>query len=329
MRAVATASWMARLMPTPPMGHMAWAASPISRTPGAVPAAQAVDHDGEHVDVVPDLRASAPSGQRGRQPGDVVHQCLQAGGPHRVVAAFGDDVGDLEVVAPVDQHEAHAGADDEGRARRGRTPPAAARNHSTSIGAPNVLGAQPRSRRTSEWRPSQATVRRARISTRPSDLGGDADTAVTATVRGAQPVDLSVERSRVNARVRRRFVGEEVEEVPLGHQGDVLVAAGQAGAVGHGVGPPPNDTGQSADLLVGRGAGTLRPSPSSSIRLSVEAWMVSPRKSRRKSACFSSTVTDRPARQQEDGQHHAGRPAADDADVSLEHLRSQSPSGEV
>src|SRR5436853_7860419 len=38
------------------------------------------------------------------------------------------------------------------------------------------------------------------------------------------------------------------------------------------------------------------PQPSSSIRLRVEAWIVSPRKSRRKSACFSSTVTVRPSR---------------------------------
>jgi hypothetical protein len=80
-----------------------------------VPAAQAVDHDGEHVDVVPRLESVGPSGQRGCQPGDVVHQLLQAGGVHRVVAALGDDVGDLEVVAPVDHHEPHARTDDEGQ----------------------------------------------------------------------------------------------------------------------------------------------------------------------------------------------------------------------
>ena len=32
--AAATASWMARLMPTPPTGDMAWAASPMQRRPG-------------------------------------------------------------------------------------------------------------------------------------------------------------------------------------------------------------------------------------------------------------------------------------------------------
>ena len=34
MLAAATASWMARLMPTPPIGDMAWAASPIASRPG-------------------------------------------------------------------------------------------------------------------------------------------------------------------------------------------------------------------------------------------------------------------------------------------------------
>src|SRR5690348_7898836 len=48
-----------------------------------------------------------------------------------------------------------------------------------------------------------------------------------------------------------------------------------------------------------RECGSLRKSssrPSSCIRSSVEGWMVSPRKSRRKSACFSSTATLTPAR---------------------------------
>lgn len=34
MLAAATASWMARLIPTPPTGDMAWAASPIASSPG-------------------------------------------------------------------------------------------------------------------------------------------------------------------------------------------------------------------------------------------------------------------------------------------------------
>ncbi len=41
--------------------------------------------------------------------------------------------------------------------------------------------------------------------------------------------------------------------------------------------------------------------------------MVSPRKSRRKSACFSSTVTRDAGARQQKAQHHARRPAAGDA----------------
>ena len=43
MRAAATASWIARLMPTPPTGDIACAASPMQQQPGPVPAPQPVD----------------------------------------------------------------------------------------------------------------------------------------------------------------------------------------------------------------------------------------------------------------------------------------------
>ena len=49
--------------------------------------------------------------------------------------------------------------------------------------------------------------------------------------------------------------------------------------------------------------------------LSVEGWTVSPRKSRRKSPCFSSTTTGDAGARQQEAQHHAGRPAAHDAAV--------------
>lgn len=55
------------------------------------------------------------------------------------------------------------------------------------------------------------------------------------------------------------LAGQEVEEVPLGHQGDVLVAAGEPGAVGHRVGLPAEDAGEAADLLVGEGEELVAP----------------------------------------------------------------------
>ena len=56
--------------------------------------------------------------------------------------------------------------------------------------------------------------------------------------------------------------------------------------------------------------------PSSYMTSSVEGWMVSPRKSRRKSACFSSTTTSTPARASRKPEHHAGGAAAGDGAAS-------------
>ena len=48
----------------------------------------------------------------------------------------------------------------------------------------------------------------------------------------------------------------------------------------------------------------------------VEGWTVSPRKSRKKSACFSSTVTGHAGAGEQQPGHHPGRPAADDQDIA-------------
>ena len=53
MLAVATASCTAMLMPMPPTGDMAWAASPMQSRPGTRPAIETVDLDGEKLDLVP------------------------------------------------------------------------------------------------------------------------------------------------------------------------------------------------------------------------------------------------------------------------------------
>jgi hypothetical protein len=49
--------------------------------------------------------------------------------------------------------------------------------------------------------------------------------------------------------------------------------------------------GELGDLLVRQAQERLEQA-----QVSVDGWMVSPRKSRRKSACFSSTMTSTPAR---------------------------------
>ena len=51
MFAAATASWIARLMPIPPIGDMACAASPIASRPGRCQQRQPVELDGQQVQV--------------------------------------------------------------------------------------------------------------------------------------------------------------------------------------------------------------------------------------------------------------------------------------
>ena len=58
----------------------------------------------------------------------------------------------------------------------------------------------------------------------------------------------------------------------------------------------PLTTASRVRMLVCGSARNRSRSPSSPSRVTVDGWMVSPRKSRKKSACFSSTTTSMPAR---------------------------------
>ena len=81
------------------------------------------------------------------------------------------------------------------------------------------------------WRPSQPMVRCAGISTGPLgvlalDAGGD---AVLLEEAGGFPTHAEGEGGIVGG-----FGGEEVEEVPLGHEGDEFCVDGEVGEVGDG-----------------------------------------------------------------------------------------------
>src|SRR4051794_6045912 len=66
------------------------------------------------------------------------------------------------------------------------------------------------------------------------------------------------------------------------------------------------------------------PRPSSSIRVSVEGWTVSPRKSRRNVSCFSSTTTGTPAlASSSPSTMPAGPPPTTQTVVSIADLQSQ------
>ncbi len=119
--------------------------------------------------------------------------------------------------------------------------------------------------------------------------------------------------AHVEARIFLAELRDEVQEVPLRHEREELAVRVEVREVGDG-------QREVVDLRAdGRGipgAGRLRNSsiaPSSYMSSSVDGWIVSPRKSRKKSACFSSTVTSTPARARRQAEHHAGRSAADDA----------------
>ena len=72
MLAAATASCRAMLMPMPPTGDMAWAASPMQSRPGDGPAFEVVDLDGEELDLVPGIEFGGAAGEEGGEALDAV-----------------------------------------------------------------------------------------------------------------------------------------------------------------------------------------------------------------------------------------------------------------
>ena len=103
------------------------------------------------------------------------------------------------------------------------------RNHSTSIGAPRSSLSRPAFSRTVEWRPSQPTTRSARIVSVPSGVF-----ARSPTIR--PPSSIEVRRLGLHAQVESlvalALLREEVEEVPLRHQGDEFAVRWQMAEIG-------------------------------------------------------------------------------------------------
>jgi len=95
-------------MPTPPIGDMACAASPMQEKPGPRPTFEAVDGDREKLHVVPRGDLVHPIGERRVQRDDGSPERLQPGRTHFLIAAFGDDIGALPIVAAVKHDKDHA-----------------------------------------------------------------------------------------------------------------------------------------------------------------------------------------------------------------------------
>ena len=141
----------------PPIGDMAWAASPIASRPGPMPARQTVQLHFQQVQFV-GRSAADFAGQvhvregRWRPRSDP----LDAARLDLLPATLGDEEGALPVSAAVDQDDHPPGLDRSRAARRPVRPPCGRRNQNTSIGAPRVsTGSSPRLR-TSDERPSAA-----------------------------------------------------------------------------------------------------------------------------------------------------------------------------
>jgi hypothetical protein len=104
MLAVATASWIARLMPTPPIGDMVCAASPMHRKSRSGPLREPVDSDRQQADILPVAPLLQPAAQRRFQPGDLLAERFKTSFADAIGLALGDDKGGLPVRVAVQQH---------------------------------------------------------------------------------------------------------------------------------------------------------------------------------------------------------------------------------
>ena len=121
-----------------------------------------------------------------------------------------------------------------------------------------------------------------------ADAGGD---AVLLDEAGGFPAHAECEGGEVGG-----FGGEEVEEVPLRHEGDEFAVRGEVGEVGYVESDGRRRWRRAPATWECGMVRNFSSRPSSWRSSSVEGWMVSPRKSRKKSLCFSRTVTWTPAR---------------------------------
>ena len=82
-------------------------------------------------------------------------------------------------------------------------------------------------------------------------VGADAgDAAGVGSAAASRPV-ASQPMRRVKVGIARGFFGEEVEEVPLRHEGDEFCDGGKVGEVGHVEALAADDGGEAGDLGVG------------------------------------------------------------------------------
>ena len=166
------------------------------------------------------------------------------------------------------------------------------RIHSTSMGAPMSCTTRPAAARTAECRPSAPITRSARTCNSPCG------------VRTCKPVmrpsqdTTPVASACISSRMPGYFAASSRRKSRNSHCGIIAmnlhcVRSRAKSARTSGVSPITAPSSRTSSC--GR-ARNSRSRPSSCRSSKVDGCTVSPRKSRRKSACFSSTTTDTPAR---------------------------------
>jgi len=202
-----------------------------AQQPRPEPAAQPVHLDPEEAHVLPAGQLPDPVGQERHQLGDRRPEAGQPGRLQRRGRVFGDGVGDLPVGAPVDQHQqVPRGQPAEGLARVAGTARQPEPQHVD--GCAEHPRAQP-------GRAAQARVAAVGGHRQPgADLVLGARLVAVGHPHHPAPLLEHGERLGLHAQLEAGqpagLADDEVEEVPLGHEGDVPVAAGQPAEVGQG-----------------------------------------------------------------------------------------------
>ena len=107
-------------MPTPPIGDMAWAASPMQSRPGRYQRLRRSTVTVSSFTSSQDAISLTRSANAGLSAGDGGAEGLEPLARAAVEAAFGNDIGALPIVAAVERDEHHAGLDAAERLRRRR-----------------------------------------------------------------------------------------------------------------------------------------------------------------------------------------------------------------
>lgn len=221
---------------------------------GGRPLLKAIDLDGEKFDLVPGVDLGGASGEEGNDALNALLKGRDAGLLDLGEGAFGDDVADLKVVVAIDEDDEAAVVDV----------------------AEGILGIGWLAR---DFEPEDVYGNAFVVEREVASIAGDGVAAVAADGYGGGDFDGAVwsvgpnasgdsvlvdeagglpAHAEVEGRVARGFGGEEVEEVPLRHEGYELAVGGDVREVRDGEAFAAYDGGKGRDLRVRDGEELLQ-----------------------------------------------------------------------